>query len=48
MNRSVETSCMMSSFAKILIKGSGDIGLRVFGSKGGGNGSGRSGRILYQ
>ena len=48
MKRSVETSCIIRSFANNLKSGSGDNGFRVFGSSGGGRGSGRSASMLYQ
>jgi len=47
MKRSVETSCLISSFANILSKTCGLIGCIVVGSNGGGKGSGKSACMLY-
>src|SRR3990172_2347167 len=47
-NLSELTSCLTSSFANILSSGPGAAGCPVFGSKGGGRGSGRSAWMLYQ
>jgi len=47
MKRSVETSCMIRFFGKNH-SASGPAGAFVTGSSGGGQGSGISGRMLYQ
>lgn len=45
--RSLETSCIISSFANILSSSCGLMGFIVVGSSGGGSGSGRSACMLY-
>lgn len=47
MKISVETSCLISSFANSLSSLEILIGFNVCGSKGGGGGSGSSGTMLY-